>query len=161
MSTTKCPRRERKFSPSRMLASSLLLLSLIPTATSYTTNRYITRNAGPLPRPARWGPPEKRDSVPLVVSNQCDMTIWPGIETQAGTGAGTGGFELDPGTSKSLTVSGDWQGRVWGRTNCSFNPTGSGASNLNGNNGAGAACTTGDCGGVLSCVITASLICWL
>jgi hypothetical protein len=92
--------------------------------------------------------------VPLVISNQCDSTIWPGIGTQAGTGAGTGGFELASGSSMSLMVSTDWQGRVWGRTNCSFNAAGTGASNLNGNNGGGAACTTGDCGGVLSCVIT-------
>jgi hypothetical protein len=154
MSTSKRLRRERKFSPSRIFISSLLFLSLLPTATAYTTNRYIINNAGPLPRPARWGPPEKRDSVPLVISNQCDSTIWPGIGTQAGTGAGTGGFELASGSSMSLMVSTDWQGRVWGRTNCSFNAAGTGASNLNGNNGGGAACTTGDCGGVLSCVIT-------
>jgi hypothetical protein len=157
MSTTKHARRERKFFPSQIFLSSLIFLSLIPNVTSYTTNRYFARNAGPRPRPARWGPPEKRDSVPLVISNQCGDTIWPAIGTQAGTGAGTGGFELDAGTSMNLMVSGDWQGRVWGRTNCSFNPTGTGASNLNGNNGAGAACSTGDCGGVLSCVVTVHL----
>jgi hypothetical protein len=157
MSNTTRPRRERKVSVSKTFASSLLLLGLLPTTTAYTTNRYFTNNAGPRPRPARWGPPEKRDSVPLVISNQCDGTIWPGIGTQAGTGAGTGGFELPAGSSMDLMVSTDWQGRVWGRTNCSFNPEGTGASNLNGNNGAGAACTTGDCGGVLSCVLTVSL----
>jgi Thaumatin family len=157
MSTTLSPRREGQVSPSRIFLSSLLFLGSFPTATAYTTNRYIINNAGPLPRPARWGPPEKRDSVPLVISNQCEATIWPGIGTQAGTGAGTGGFELAPGSSKSLMVSADWQGRVWGRTNCSFNVAGTGASNLNGNNGGGAACKTGDCGGVLSCVITVKL----
>lgn len=156
MSTTSAARRERKFSASCLLLSSLLFLSYIPTASAYTTNPYFARNAGPRPRPVRWGPPEKRDSVPLVISNLCEATIWPGIGTQAGTGAGTGGFELAAGDSKILTVSGDWQGRVWGRTNCSFNAAGTGASNLNGNNGGGAACTTGDCGGVLSCVLTVS-----
>lgn len=146
-------RRERK---SSVLLNAFLLIDfvLIPTSSCYTMNPYFARNANPKPRPARFGPPMKRDSVPLVVSNNCEQTIWPGIGTQAGTGAGTGGFELASGESKSLMVSTDWQGRVWGRTNCSFNELGTGASNLNGNNGAGAACTTGDCGGVLSCVLT-------
>jgi len=156
MSNATRSRRERKLSVSAIFASSLLLLGSLPTTTAYTTNRYITNNAGPRPRPARWGPPEKRDSVPLVISNQCEATIWPGIGTQAGTGPGTGGFELDSGSSRSLLISADWQGRVWGRTNCSFNAAGTRASNLNGNNGAGAACTTGDCGGVLSCALTVS-----
>ncbi|OWP07039.1 hypothetical protein B2J93_7773 [Marssonina coronariae] len=136
-------REERK---SSTLLAALLFLSIAPTASSYTTNPYFAKNANPNPRPVRAGPPLKRDSVPLKVSNLCEQTIWPGIGTQAGTGAGTGGFELASGGVKELTVSGDWQGRVWGRTNCSFNELGTGASNLNGNNGAGAACTTGDCG---------------
>lgn len=139
---------------SRILLATIGLLCLVQTAATYQTNRYFERNPNPLPRPARWGPPMKRDSVPLVISNNCAETIWPGIGTQAGTGAGTGGFELASGDSKSLTVSADWQGRVWGRTNCSFNVGGTGASNLNGNDGSGAACDTGDCGGVLSCVLT-------
>lgn len=58
----------------------------------------------------------------------------------------------------SLLVSADWQGRVWGRTNCSFNVGGTGPSNLNGNNGNGQACITGDCNGVLDCVVTVSLV---
>ena len=158
MNTTKCPRRECLFSPLRIIALTFLLLSFIHSADAYTTNRYFINNPGSKPRPVRWGPPEKRDSVPLVISNQCSDTIWPGIGTQAGTGAGTGGFELESGSSRSLSVSANWQGRVWGRTNCSFNPTGTGASNLNGNNGGGAACQTGDCGGVLSCELTVSYI---
>ncbi|KAG4434773.1 hypothetical protein IFR05_009734 [Cadophora sp. M221] len=152
MRPTTLNRRERN--PSTLL-SAFFFLNLIPTALSYTTNPYFARNANPKPRPARPGPPVKRDgTVPLKISNNCEQTIWPGIGTQAGTGAGTGGFELASGDVKELTVSADWQGRVWGRTNCSFNELGTGASNLNGNNGGGAACTTGDCAGVLSCVLT-------
>ncbi|PVH88912.1 Osmotin, thaumatin-like protein [Cadophora sp. DSE1049] len=152
MSPTALNRRERN--PSTLL-TTLVLLNLIPTTLSYTTNPYFAKNANPKPRPARLGPPVKRDgTVPLKISNYCEQTIWPGIGTQAGTGAGTGGFELASGDVKELTVSADWQGRIWGRTNCTFNELGTGASNLNGNNGAGAACTTGDCGGVLSCVLT-------
>ena len=154
--STNYPKRERT-PRSWKLLSLILLLNLIPTVSAYTTNPFFKRNAGPLPRPAIWGPPTKRDtSIPLIISNLCESTIWPGIGTQAGTGAGTGGFALDPGTSRNLTVSPDWQGRIWGRTNCSFNVGGSGPSQLNGVNGNGAACATGDCGGVLDCVNTVS-----
>ncbi|KAF4629272.1 hypothetical protein G7Y89_g8876 [Cudoniella acicularis] len=124
-------------------------------AAAYHTNLKFDHNLSPHHRPAKWGPPTKRDgNVPLKVTNNCAEKIWPGIGTQAGTGPGQGGFELDSGDSQTLMVSGDWQGRVWGRTNCSFNVDGTGASNLNGNNGGGAACDSGDCGGVLDCVIT-------
>jgi hypothetical protein len=154
--STNYPEQERT-PRSWKLLSLILLLNLIPTVSAYTTNPFFKRNAGPLPRPARWGPPTKRDaSIPLIISNLCESTIWPGIGTQAGTGAGTGGFALDPGTSRNLTVSVDWQGRIWGRTNCSFNVGGSGPSQLNGVNGNGASCATGDCGGVLDCVNTVS-----
>jgi len=97
--------------------------------------------------------PRTTNSIPLKITNNCPDTIWPALASQAGTGPGTGGFQLTPGTSQSLWVSSDWQGRVWGRTNCSFNANGSGPSNSNGNNG-GQACETGDCNGVLNCVVT-------
>ncbi|KAL7806313.1 Osmotin, thaumatin-like protein [Trichoderma gracile] len=48
------------------------------------------------------GPPrEAEERIPLVVTNKCDSTIWPGVATQSGTGPGIG--------------------RVWGRTNCTVN----------------------------------------
>jgi hypothetical protein len=98
--------------------------------------------------------PRTAKNILIKVTNNCAETIWPALASQAGTGPDTGGFQLKPGTSQSLFVGSDWQGRVWGRTNCSFNADGSGPSNLNGNNGAGQACQTGDCNGVLSCVVT-------
>ncbi|CAP67621.1 uncharacterized protein PODANS_1_15140 [Podospora anserina S mat+] len=95
--------------------------------------------------------------IPLLVTNNCAETIWPGIATQNGIGPGTGGFELGPGASRQMYVSPDWQGRVWGRTNCSFNADGTGPSNLNGVNGAGAACLTGDCFAQLDCQFTGAV----
>ncbi|KAK5656351.1 hypothetical protein OQA88_4731 [Cercophora sp. LCS_1] len=80
--------------------------------------------------------------------------LWPGIGTQNGKGPGTGGFALEAGETKTLFVASNWQGRVWGRTNCSFNDDGTGPVNLNGVNGAGAACMTGDCFGMLNCQFT-------
>lgn len=135
-----------------MIVVALLVLCLVSDVSSRQNpsqllGNDIRRRSGSPDRPASWGPPRKRDGgIPLVVSNQCSESIWPAIETQGGTGAGTGGFLLEPGTSRNLTVGGDWTGRVWGRTNCSFNANGTGPSS-----GSGAACTTGDCNGLLSC----------
>jgi hypothetical protein len=93
---------------------------------------------------------------PLIIVNNCPNTIWPGIGTQHGVGPGTGGFALAPQAWWGGWNSWDWQGRVWGRTNCSFNANGTGPGNLNGVNGNGAACLTGDCMGVLDCQFTVS-----
>lgn len=93
------------------------------------------------------------ESRPLSISNSCPETIYPGIATQAGTPPKIQGFELQSGATRNLTVGADWQGRVWGRTNCSFNHDGTGPS-FGGS--FGRACTTGDCYGVVDCKVTVS-----
>jgi hypothetical protein len=156
------PSTNRSCKSAQVALASIFLFSVIPIAASLNPSdqpQYnIRRRSGsPADRSANFGPISKRDtSIPLHITNSCGQTLWPGIGTQAGTGPGTGGFELASGATKELTVGADWQGRVWGRTNCSFNALGTGASNLNGNNGGGRACASGDCGGVLSCVLTVS-----
>ncbi|KAL1801098.1 hypothetical protein ACET3X_001440 [Alternaria dauci] len=90
----------------------------------------------------------KLDITPLLVTNHCPESIWPGISTQSGTGPGENGFKLEPGETKNQTVSEDWQGRVWGRTNCTFNSDGSAAES-----GRGRACGSGDCNGALNCQV--------
>ncbi|KAK3298617.1 thaumatin family-domain-containing protein [Chaetomium fimeti] len=94
----------------------------------------------------------QNDSTPiqLTVVNSCGESIWPGIVTQNGIAPAAGGYKLTPGTSRMMFVSADWAGRIWGRTNCSFNSDGSGPSTFNGVNGHGAACLTGDCLGKLN-----------
>lgn len=89
----------------------------------------------------------RADNRPLNIINQCEETIYPGIGTQAGTGPATQGFQLSAGQRRELTVSADWQGRVWGRTNCSFNAAGTAPAS----SGTGVACDTGDCGGTVDC----------
>lgn len=93
----------------------------------------------------------KEDITPLLVTNTCPENIWPGISTQSGTGPGVTGFQLQPGETRNQTVSEDWQGRVWGRTNCSFNNDGSGPTS-----GSGRACSSGDCNGILNCQVGVS-----
>ncbi len=95
----------------------------------------------------------KLDITPLLVTNRCPDDIWPGISTQSGNGPEFTGFRLSPGETKNQTVSEDWQGRVWGRTNCSFNDDGSGPAN-----GHGKACYSGDCNGILNCRVGVSLL---
>lgn len=97
----------------------------------------------------------KRDSPPPLVqfriTNSCPDDIYPAIFTQAGTGPGFGGFHASPGNTTNFTVSADWQGRIWGRTNCSFNAEGTGPANTNSTGTGGRACLTGDCEGVVDC----------
>lgn len=93
----------------------------------------------------------KLDITPLLVTNNCPETIWPGISTQSGSGPSENGFQLEPGETKNQTVSEDWQGRVWGRTNCTFNSDGSGPAS-----GSGRACYSGDCYGRLNCQVGVS-----
>jgi hypothetical protein len=88
----------------------------------------------------------KPSAVPLNIKNLCSNTIWPGIATQAGEGPSVGGFELESGASRNLTVATDWNGRVWGRTNCTFTDDGTGT------------CGTGNCGGQLNCTMPVSVI---
>jgi len=77
--------------------------------------------------------------VDLIITNRCTNTIWPAIATQNGAGPAESGFELAKGESQNLTVDTNWNGRVWGRTNCTFDSKGTGS------------CLTGDCSGVLNC----------
>ncbi|KAK5135628.1 hypothetical protein LTR08_004929 [Meristemomyces frigidus] len=84
-------------------------------------------------------PRQSSSNTPLIIANRCPETIWPAILSQGGNGPSNSGFQLTTGATQTLSVSSDWQGRVWGRTNCSFTSPGQ------------RACTTGDCGGNLQC----------
>lgn len=128
--------------------TNLLLALLLPTNLPGAQARHHMKRA-----PVHWV--NERDSdVALVVTNLCQEDIFPGIQTQSGTGPASNGFKLSSGQSNNQTVSADWQGRVWARTNCTFNSDGSGPATAGGNNGDGRACLTGDCGGTIQCLGT-------
>lgn len=81
---------------------------------------------------------KRENAIPLIVTNNCGDTLWPGVATQGGDGPESSGFELGPGEMRNMTVGPTWAGRVWGRTNCTVsNET--------------ATCQTGDCFGKLEC----------
>ena len=83
-------------------------------------------------------------NTPLLIANWCADDIYPAILTQGGHGPQQNGFHLSSGSNQTIYVTGDWQGRVWGRTNCSFDSSG---------HSTGSACGTGDCGGAMNCEI--------
>lgn len=76
----------------------------------------------------------------FIITNNCPFTIWPGTLSGAGTPPlPTTGFQLDSGQSITVPTTPGWSGRIWARTGCTFDVTGSGS------------CQTGDCGGKLLC----------
>lgn len=65
------------------------------------------------------------------IRNNCPYTVWPGMTGNPGfPHPEGGGFELKSKQTRSFQVQNNWQGRIWGRTNC----------NAQGH------CETGDCG---------------
>lgn len=115
------------------------LLALITAAELLETARAFDLSRPDILRRADTDMPS---NVSLVITNQCSDTIWPGVGTQAGDLPGIVGFELASGNTKNISVATNWNGRVWGRTNCTFDSTGAGS------------CVTGDCGGNLTCTGT-------
>ncbi|KIW04826.1 uncharacterized protein PV09_04010 [Verruconis gallopava] len=99
--------------------------------------------------PRRLVPRQYPNTTPLHITNLCSEDIYPGINTQSGKGPADTGFKLSPGETRELVVSENWQGRVWGRTNCSFNADGTRPSN----GSPGKACGSGDCNGMLACKV--------
>ena len=75
----------------------------------------------------------------LVFTNNCQETVWVGFTKQAGPPISPGGFQLDVGETQRVTAGGNWQGRFWGRTKCTFNGQGQGQ------------CSAGNCPGGLAC----------
>lgn len=104
--------------------------------------QFISLSKAPIA--AKLGPlDDDAEHIPIHITNQCEDAIWPGIATQSGTGPGVGGFELESGGTSDLKVSPDWQGRIWGRTNCTVS-------------GDSASCETGDCFGKMNCEFSVS-----
>ncbi|KAG2608525.1 hypothetical protein PVAP13_4NG326700 [Panicum virgatum] len=77
----------------------------------------------------------------FTITNSCDYTVWPGILSNAGAPPpSTTGFALPPGQTVAVTVASAWSGRIWGRTLCSTDSSGT------------FSCATADCGtGAVEC----------
>ncbi|CAA0828450.1 Pathogenesis-related thaumatin superfamily protein [Striga hermonthica] len=78
----------------------------------------------------------------FYVTNKCPFSIWPATAPNQGHPVlADGGFHLPSGQTKMFRAPGDWSGRIWARTGCTFGL----ATNP------GPACETGDCGNQLEC----------
>jgi hypothetical protein len=101
-----------------------------PTACD-NTSTHQTSQSGPSPTT---GPRS------FIIVNNTSQTIWAAIAGNAGfTTPANGGWIMPPGSTYTVKVANNWQGRIWGRTYCSFDSSGNGS------------CETGDCGHVLQC----------
>jgi hypothetical protein len=137
--------RQSRTPPLVSIVPLCLTILLLPTIPLVNAAHHMSLKAPPkLNR-------RKLDITPLLVTNNCPDNIWPGISTQSGKGPSENGFKLEPGETKNQTVSEDWQGRVWGRTNCTFNSDGTGPKD-----GGYKACASGDCNGILNCRVGVS-----
>ncbi|XP_050210676.1 thaumatin-like protein [Mercurialis annua] len=81
------------------------------------------------------------DGVQLIIANNCQVSIWPGLLGTAGHETPSeGGFHLPSGQQTLLNLPDKWSGRIWPRQGCCFDEiTGKGS------------CQTGDCAGLLQC----------
>ena len=115
----------------------------IPTSAVTSILPSSTAHAPPLP-PNLISPPSSIPRIPnnrsITITNLCPNDLWPAVLTTNNTGPYTQGFHLAAQSSLQLWVSDDWTGRVWARTNCSFNYTTNTGS-----------CFTGSCGNTLNC----------
>ncbi|KAL6519437.1 hypothetical protein OROGR_018757 [Orobanche gracilis] len=76
----------------------------------------------------------------LIIVNNCNETIWPGIQPGAGHQTPKdGGFQLNKGQEIVFDVPEKWSGRMWGRQACLFDTAGKGH------------CAAGDCAVRLHC----------
>jgi hypothetical protein len=119
----------------------------IPTSAATTFSAAPTGNASTyvppniIPRPASI--PSITNNRTITVTNTCPYDIWPALLTANNTGPYTNGFHLAAQSSLKLWVSYDWTGRIWARTNCSFNETSHTGP-----------CFTGSCANVLDCQLS-------
>lgn len=133
----RCNRGRQTTTTFLLLLSAIVLTLLTPPVTAIHH----------LQRPPVHLANRQNSDLPLIVTSYCTETIYPAILTQSGTGPETSGFRLDPGDSRPQNVSADWRGRVWGRSNCTFNDDGTVPNSGQG----GAVCSSGDCGAFVEC----------
>ncbi|KAL8281243.1 hypothetical protein RQP46_006277 [Phenoliferia psychrophenolica] len=60
----------------------------------------------------------------MTIINKCTYTVWPASAASIGTAPTQDtGWEQKAGATVSFTLPEQWNGRLWGRTNCDFSGT--------------------------------------
>jgi Thaumatin family len=118
----------------------MIFLKIITIGAALILSSGLTQHSQ-IPPPASI--PQIANNVTFIISNQCDMPIWPAFVTAQNVGPYAQGFVLPSGSFIKLWVSSDWNGRIWARTNCSFDSST--------NEGF---CATGSCMNRLNCSVS-------
>ena len=130
-----------------LLAGLVVAQTHIPSV-AVTTGSASSTSLPPSLRPPVLIPPPPNvpqilNNRSITITNSCLDDIWPALLTTNNTGPYQSGFYLASQKSIQLWVSNDWIGRIWARTNCSFNEST--------NTGP---CFTGSCANVMNCTLS-------
>jgi len=79
------------------------------------------------------------DHRTLTMVNDLQQTIWPAVAADPLHPVAATGWVLAPGARLTIAIPDHWDVRVWARTGCVFNSSGTGH------------CVTGDCAGKFQC----------
>ena len=127
-------------------ASSRLTPSATPTASTAPTTVPAPTSAAAKPSAtAAAGSSSGKAPVPgpgqrtLTMVNRLSQTIWPAVAADPNHPVAATGWVLAPGASLTILIPDHWDVRVWARTGCVFNSSGTGH------------CVTGDCAGKFQC----------
>ena len=132
LTANRTPALTRRYTVKYLTRITTLIVLMLSLALLFVFTGFIS--------PSHSTPARAASTREFTFVNNTTQTIWAGALGNAGqTVPGNGGWEMAPGSTYSVTVSDTWSGRLWGRTYCNFNSSGSGS------------CETGDCGGVLQC----------
>lgn len=128
------------FGIKQLLCATAAIICSLPLSTAYTSNsippEHMRRDLGKI-----LGKRQSNGTLSLVITNNCTEDIYPAFNTQHGSTPSETGFLLQSHNSHTVQVSTNWQGRIWGRTNCTFPNPNTGLKT----------CQTGDCVGELEC----------
>ena len=107
-----------------------------PPSVVVTTPTKAASATAPTPAPPPTPSPGQRV---ITFVNHTSQMIWPAAQADPKHPLTATGWVLPAGGSVSILMPDHWNGRLWGRTGCSFDAAGQGH------------CVTGDCGGHFQC----------
>jgi Thaumatin family len=108
-------------------------------ASTTTTSKPVGSTPSAKPTAPTTTPAAKPGRRVITFVNSTSQTVWPAAQSSAKDPMPVTGWVLPPGATISFLIDDHYNGRIWGRTGCSFNSSGQGH------------CVTGDCDGHFQC----------